>query len=421
MQGLFYTFIQGRKDFYMFLAVHEVSNKLSVSVDTIRRWEKKGLIKAARSEKNHRIFDEEEILNLLHKLTDKSEKEFVVLKNRKKTKYTAIELFAGAGGTALGFENAGIHHVLLNEIDKDCIATLINNFGSSANIIGGDVKKLDFSKWKDKVDIVQAGFPCQAFSYAGKSMGFEDTRGTLFFEFARCVKEVKPKIAIGENVKGLLKHDNGKTLQTMINTLKELGYKVKYKILRAQYLDVPQKRERLIIIAIRNDLNIPFIFPKEKNYTVSLRAALKNCPKSEGQLYSKRKTEILSYVPEGGYWKDLPIELQKEFMGASFYQTGGRTGMARRLTWDEPSLTLTCSPAQKQTERCHPSETRPLTVREYARIQSFPDTWKFSGSIGSKYKQIGNAVPVNLSYHIARCVIAMLDNNTDIKDAIVEE
>ena len=404
----------------MFLSVHEASNKLGLSIDTIRRWEKKGLIKATRSDKNHRMFNDSEILNLVDKLNNKSEQEFTVLKNKKKTKYTAIELFAGAGGTALGFENAGINHVLLNEIDKDCVSTLINNFGLATNVIGGDVRQLDFNKWKGKVDIVQAGFPCQAFSYAGKSMGFEDTRGTLFFEFARCVKEVQPKIAIGENVKGLLKHDNGKTLQTMVNTLKELGYKVKYKVLRAQYLDVPQKRERVIIIAIRNDLDIPFIFPKEKNYTVSLRAALKDCPKSECQYYSKRKTEILSHVPEGGYWRDLPIDLQKEFMGASFYQTGGRTGMARRLSWDEPSLTLTCSPAQKQTERCHPSETRPLSVREYARIQSFPDDWTFSGSIGSKYKQIGNAVPVNLAYHIGRCVIAMLDGDYDIKDAIVE-
>ena len=410
-----------RKGFDMFLSVHEASSKLGISIDTIRRWEKKGLIKATRSDKNHRMFNDSEILNLVNKLNNKSEQEFTVLKNKKKTKYTAIELFAGAGGTALGFENAGINHVLLNEIDKDCVSTLINNFGLATNVIGGDVRKLDFKKWKGKVDIVQAGFPCQAFSYAGKSMGFEDTRGTLFFEFARCVKEVQPKIAMGENVKGLLKHDNGKTLQTMVNTLKELGYKVKYRVLRAQYLDVPQKRERVIIIAIRNDLDIPFIFPKEKNYTVSLRAALKDCPKSECQYYSKRKTEILSHVPEGGYWRDLPIDLQKEFMGASFYQTGGRTGMARRLSWDEPSLTLTCSPAQKQTERCHPSETRPLSVREYARIQSFPDNWVFSGSIGSKYKQIGNAVPVNLAYHIGRCVIAMLDGDNDVKDAIIEQ
>lgn len=150
------------------------------------------------------------------------------------------------------------------------------------------------------------------------------------------------------------------------------------------------------------------MFPKEKNYTVSLREALKDCPPSDGQKYPEKKFEIMKKIPEGGYWKDLSIEDQKSYMGASFYLSGGKTGMARRLSWDEPSLTLTCAPAQKQTERCHPSETRPLNVREYARIQTFPDNWKFSGSIASQYKQIGNAVPVNLGYHVGRCVVAML-------------
>ena len=116
----------------------------------------------------------------------------------------------------------------------------------------------------------------------------------------------------------------------------------------------------------------------------------------------------MKLIPEGGYWKDLPVELQKSYMGRSFYLGGGKTGMARRMSWDEPCLTLTCAPAQKQTERCHPSETRPLTVREYARIQTFPDSWVFAGSMSSKYRQIGNAVPVNLGYHVGRCVIAML-------------
>lgn len=102
-------------------------------------------------------------------------------------------------------------------------------------------------------------------------------------------------------------------------------------------------------------------------------------------------------------------------MGASYFMGGGKTGMARRLSWDEPSLTLTCAPAQKQTERCHPEETRPLTVREYARIQSFPDGWAFSGSTSSQYKQIGNAVPVNLGFHLGKCLIAMLDGSYDPK------
>lgn len=122
----------------------------------------------------------------------------------------------------------------------------------------------------------------------------------------------------------------------------------------------------------------------------------------------------MEMVPPGGYWRSLPLDIQKEYMGASFYLGGGKTGMARRLSYDEPSLTLTCAPAQKQTERCHPEETRPLTVREYARIQTFPDDWHFSGSTASQYKQIGNAVPVNLGFHIGKAIIGMLDNKPEL-------
>ena len=134
-----------------------------------------------------------------------------------------------------------------------------------------------------------------------------------------------------------------------------------------------------------------------------------NVPASPGQKYPARKEEIMSFVPEGGYWKDLPLELQMEYMKGSFYLGGGKTGMARRLSWNEPSLTLTCAPAQKQTERCHPSENRPLTIREYARIQTFPDDWFFKGTTTQIYKQIGNAVPVNFAMAIGKSIVKMLN------------
>lgn len=118
----------------------------------------------------------------------------------------------------------------------------------------------------------------------------------------------------------------------------------------------------------------------------------------------------MKMVPEGGDWRDLPVEVQKDYMGASFYLGGGKTGMARRLAMDEPSLTLTCAPAQKQTERCHPKETRPLTVREYARIQTFPDEWLFSGTLSDQYKQIGNAVPVNLAFAVGRSLMRLMND-----------
>ena len=394
-----------------FVTVSDAAEKLNVSPDTIRRWSKKGLIKSQRNNFNFRIFDLKEIIRLNDKLNGSSStSQFKVLKNSKKTKYTVVELFAGAGGTALGFSNAGLQHKILVEIDKHAASTLKNN-KKQWDVHTGDVADVDFSKIT--ADVVEGGFPCQSFSYAGKGQGFGDTRGTLFYQFARAVEEIKPKIAVGENVRGLLSHENGRTLETMVKKLESIGYKVAYRVLRSQYLDVPQKRERLIIIGIRKDLNLPILFPKEKDYTISLREALGNVPKSHGQTYPKRKAEIISMVPPGGYWRDLPEDIQKEYMMKSYYLGGGKTGMARRLSWDEPSLTLTTAPAQKQTERCHPEETRPLTVREYARIQTFPDNWEFSGSVNSQYKQIGNAVPVNLGFHIGEAIIAMLQNKPD--------
>ena len=118
----------------------------------------------------------------------------------------------------------------------------------------------------------------------------------------------------------------------------------------------------------------------------------------------------MSFVPPGGYWRDLSIELQKEYMQGSYFLGGGKTGMARRLSLDEPSLTLTTSPAQKQTERCHPVETRPLQIREYARIQTFPDEWEFKGSLGAIYRQIGNAVPVNMAAALGRSLVRLLND-----------
>jgi len=414
------SFFDTKKDSY--LTVHQVAEELQISSDTVRRWNKRGLIKSRRNELNHRVFDLAEVKRVVAKTLGKSSgpNRFKILKRRKLSGYNVIDLFAGAGGTALGLRNAGLSHELLVELDRDAASTLVVNM-PRATVINEDVSGIDFRKYRDSVDIVEAGFPCQAFSYAGNKNGFDDTRGTLFFEFARCVNEVRPKIAIAENVRGLVNHDRGRTLRTMLRTMDEIGYNVTYKVLRSQYLDVPQKRERLIILAVKKELELPFLYPIEKDYTISLGEALEGVPDSEGQNYSEKKLRILDMVPEGGYWRDLPIDVQKEYMGASFYLGGGKTGMARRLSWDEPSLTIVCSPAQKQTERCHPSETRPLTVRESARIQTFPDSWKFEGSVSSQYKQIGNAVPVNLGFHVGEAAIAMLNGSWDESKFTLEE
>jgi len=313
---------------------------------------------------------------------------------------TVIELFAGAGGLALGMETAGLKTIFLNEIDKDCVETLKTN-RPNWNVAHKDIKELDFTGMSS--DVVTGGFPCQAFSLAGKKLGFEDTRGTLFFEFARAVKKIKPKMFVAENVAGLKYHDCGRTLSTMISVLESFGYKIKYDILNAANYGVPQKRKRLFIVGTRS--GIKFEFPEKEKTLRTLRDALKNVPKSKGYDFTPRRKEILSHVPPGGSWVNLPIEMQKEYMGKSFFSSGGRRGMARRISWDEPCLTLTTSPHQKQTDRIHPEETRPFTIREYARIQTFPDDWKFVGDISSQYRQIGNAVPVKLAEEMGRCII----------------
>ena len=338
--------------------------------------------------------------------------------------FTSLELFAGAGGLALGMHFAGFRHILLNEIDPMASETLRLN-RPDWNVLEDDVHKVDFTPLRGLVDFVSGGFPCQAFSYAGKKGGLNDTRGTLFFELARAVKEIQPKVFMGENVKGLISHDDGRTLEIIRNAIAELGYTlVEPRVLKAVMYQVPQKRERLILIAIRNDIApyVEFHWPAPYKRVMTLRDAFfkgilykKDVPESEGQTYPERKRKVLSMVPEGGDWRDLPEEVAKEFMGASFYLGGGKTGMARRLSMDEPSLTLTCAPAQKQTERCHPTETRPLTVREYARIQTFPDEWMFAGTVSDQYKQIGNAVPVNLSYAIGRSLIRLF-NDIDARE-----
>ena len=395
-----------------------LASVLGVSNATVHSWVACGRIKPISFDKNYQYFNFETLdfpdtKSMAHSNWNK---EHAI---KPLHDYKSIELFAGAGGLALGLENAGFNHIALNEFDKDACETLRRNF-KNAEIIESDVHNVDFSKYKGIVDFVSGGFPCQAFSYAGNQRGFEDARGTLFFELARAVKEIQPKVFLGENVKGLCSHDDGRTFETISKVIDELGYYlVPPRILKAVMYKVPQKRERIFLVGIRKDLadKVSFCWPSPYYRVMTLRDAFykgelfdSDVPKSEGQKYPQRKKEILSLVPQGGNWKDLPDDIQREFMKGSYFLGGGKTGMARRLSMDEPSLTLTCAPAQKQTERCHPLETRPLTIREYARIQTFPDNWIFSGNLTSQYKQIGNAVPVNLANAMGCSLIKLMND-----------
>lgn len=389
----------------------------SVSKTTVAKWAKSGKINPVQKngQSFYRLSELSDFPTVKAMLNSNWDEELNI---RPVKRFTSIELFAGAGGLAIGLEKAGFEAIALNELDKHACNSLRTN-RPNWNILEGDISKIDFTQFKG-IDFLSGGFPCQAFSYAGKQLGFEDARGTLFFEFARAIKETQPKVFLGENVRGLLEHDNGKTISAIKSVISELGYTlIEPKVLKAIFYQVPQKRERLMLVGIRNDLikYAHFAWPSPYKRIMTLADALKagelydsDVPESQGQSYPARKAEIMSLIPEGGYWKDLPDDLQREYMQGSYHLGGGKTGMARRLAYHLPSLTLTCAPAQKQTERCHPTENRPLTVREYARIQTFPDVWKFCGPVSAQYKQIGNAVPVNLGYAIGRSLISLLNS-----------
>ena len=348
------------------------------SLATTQKWGENGVYPYHRNENGKMGFWMEELLDVQpvrQMLETRWDEEAHVVPLRD---FTSVELFAGAGGLALGMHMAGFRHVLLNEMDAMACRTLKRNH-PEWNVLEGDIHQVDFTPLRGQVDFLSGGFPCQAFSYAGKKGGLNDTRGTLFFEMARAIREIQPKVFMGENVKGLLSHDDGRTLEVIRNAIVELGYTlVEPRVLKAIMYQVPQKRERLILIAIRNDIaqRVQFHWPEPYRRVMTLRDAF-----FQGVLFDH----------------DVPA-------------SDGQTYPASRLSMDEPSLTLTCAPAQKQTERCHPTETRPLTVREYARIQTFPDNWQFEGNMSDQYKQIGNAVPVNLAYAIGRSLIRLFND-----------
>lgn len=331
--------------------------------------------------------------------------------------YKAIELFAGAGGLALGIEKAGFETIGLVEFNKDACDTLRKN-RPDWNVICDDIENVSgqnleelFHIKRGELDLLSGGAPCQSFSYAGKRLGLEDARGTLFYHYAVFLEKLQPKMFLFENVRGLLTHDKGKTYQTILNIFEKAGYDIQKEVLNAWDYGVAQKRERLITIGIRKDLSekLTYIFPEKHEYKPVLRDVLQNVPASCGVPYGENKRKIFELVPPGGYWRDIDPEIARTYMKSCWNMEGGRTGILRRMSMDEPSLTVLTSPSQKQTERCHPLEARPFTVRENARCQSFPDEWEFCGSVMSQYKQVGNAVPVNLAYEVAKKIHESLE------------
>lgn len=334
-------------------------------------------------------------------------------------RYKSLELFAGAGGLALGLEKAGFDHIGLVEFDKSAANTLKTN-RPSWNVLCEDIaitstRDLEkvFSIKKCELDLLSGGAPCQSFSYAGKRLGLDDVRGTMFYYYAIFLKKLQPKMFLFENVKGLRTHDGGRTFQTILDIFKQQGYKIDYRVLNAWDYNVPQKRERLIIIGIRSDLidKCSFEFPMPSKAKPLMRdVALEVNPnKDQCARYSDAKAAIFALVPPGGYWRNIDPKIAKEYMKTCWEMGGGRTGILRRIGLDEPSLTVLTNPGMKQTDRCHPLEIRPFSYRENARIQTFPDEWIFCGKLSEKYKQVGNAVPVNLAKEIGLKIKSTLE------------
>ena len=348
----------------------------------------------------------------------------------------SISLFSGAMGLDIGLMQAGIDIQIGQDFDNSCIMTMQANGHMG---IAGDICKISSIDILKKVNmqvgepfLVCGGPPCQPFSTAGKRLGINDPRGSLFKEFVRMIDEIRPRFFVMENVKGLmssnLKDENGadtniKVLDIILAEFRKLNYKTVYGLLDAVNYGVPQFRERFVLIGSRDreDIFLPapthFRIHQNSAYRwVTLGDTIKDLENTDSECasFSDSRLKFLRMVPEGGNWKDLPKDVVEEAMGGAFTSGGGKVGFYRRLSYAQPSPTVVTSPVQKATMMCHPTMDRPLSVAEYARIQQFPDDWKFMGTTVDKYRQIGNAVPVGLARAIGEMLVAVAGKNAEI-------
>ena len=328
---------------------------------------------------------------------------------------SVASFFAGCGGLDLGFQWAGYNVLYANERDSAASCTYATNFRHG--IQNKPIEEVDIDAMPDH-DCLIGGFPCQPFSHAGKRGGLADARGTLFYYLALCLKAKKPKVFLFENVKGLLTHEQGRTLHYIRNILKEQGYNVSYALLNAKNFYVPQERERLFLAGVRSDAapGKYIEFPEGFRTNISVKSAINDLvgrsdvPNNEPMRHSSRVRERYKHIPEGGSLRDAPEEHQQRRRGAPLQISGKlSTQSYRRMNGSKPSPTI-C--AMFQAHFIHYSEDRNLTAREAARIQTFPDDFVFCGKRVnmswdtelSQYQQIGNAVPPKVGYALARTI-----------------
>ncbi len=367
------------------------------------------------------------------------------VREKYKNNRDVISMFSGAMGLDIGLGKAGLNVVIGQDFEPSCVETIKAN---GHNVLGGDIRDIKPETLLKLTGLhvgepfmICGGPPCQPFSTAGKRLGINDPRGSLFMDFIRMIDYIRPRFFIMENVKGIvsapLKHvpekekikDNleqkqGTVLDVILSEFNKLGYKTVYGILDAVNYGVPQFRERFVLIGSRDNedifLPIPTHFQMHQNPDYRWKTAgevIKDLESNPGEYtpLSDDRKKYLHMVPEGGNWRDLPQETIPVAMGGAYKSGGGKVGFYRRLSYAQPSPTITTSPAQKATMLCHPRQDRPLSIKEYARIQQFPDDWKFTGTISAQYRQIGNAVPVGLAEAIGRAVIATANKTSTIE------
>lgn len=357
----------------------------------------------------------------------------------------AISLFSGAMGLDIGLGKAGVDIVIGQDFDKDCVETMKAN---GHKVLGGDIRDLEPQELLEMTGmqpyepfLICGGPPCQPFSTAGKRLGINDPRGSLFMDFIRMIDYIRPRFFVMENVKGImsapLKHVPGEekdandpeqrlgtVLEVILSEFEKLNYKTVYGLVDAVNYGAPQFRERFILIGSRDHENI--FLPMPTHFQMHQDAAyrwrtlgdtIRDLEDDEGECatFSEDRVRYLRMVPEGGNWRDLPDDVIEKAMGGAYRSGGGKVGFYRRLSYSQPSPTVVTSPVQKATMMCHPTKDRPLSIKEYARIQQFPDDWIFSGTTASKYKQIGNAVPVGLAEAIGNAVIATAEQTAEVR------
>ncbi len=362
----------------------------------------------------------------------------------------ALSFFSGCMGLDLGLEQEGIKVMLACEVDPAARKTIETNRPDIALI--GDIRNYSAAIIREKaglsptedIDLIFGGPPCQAFSSAGKRQGFNADRGNVFLTFIDLIAELKPRFAVIENVRGLLsaslKHrphemrgknfsplsqdeQKGGALLFITRKLRQAGYSVSFNLYSAANFGSPQQRERVVIACSRDGEKLPYLTPTHSEKGLyglpqwrTLREVIKGLPNDVHHFvkFPEKRLKYYRLLKPGQHWRDLPVELHQEALGASYFAGGGKTGFYRRLAWDKPSPTLVSHPAMPATDLAHPEEDRPLSIEEYKRIQEIPDNWIIEGSLLDQYRQVGNAVPCSLGRAIARMLLTHLNGDRAI-------